>query len=98
MSADGRYGIGMRCLVPAPSPFDRLRLRPEAQPEGAGLSSYAGEPALSLSKRGDQSHARGRSNDVLSALKPRRGRAREGAALPEMPHGHRGGVRPAYGA
>ncbi len=53
---------------PPPAPFDRLRLRPEAQPEGAGLSSFAGEPALSLSKRGDQSHARGRSNAVYATL------------------------------
>jgi len=50
MSADGRYGIGMRWVVPAPGPWY--------------LSSFAGEPALSLSKRGDQSHARGRSNAV----------------------------------
>ncbi len=31
-----------------------------------GPSSFAGEPALSLSKRGDQSRARGRSNAVTS--------------------------------
>jgi len=49
-----------------PAPFDRLRLRPEAQPEGAGLSSFAGAPALSLSKRGDQSRARGRSDAVYA--------------------------------
>ncbi|GEM_PF-1306458 len=29
---------------------------------------------------------------------PQQGRAREGAALPKTPHGHRGGVRPAHGA
>ncbi len=44
MSADGRYGIGMRCLVLTPSP----------------------SPA-SL-ERGDQSHARGRSNAVYATL------------------------------
>ncbi len=31
-------------------------------------SSFAGAPALSLSKRGDQSRARGRSNAVQAAL------------------------------
>jgi len=32
------------------------------------LSNFAGEPALSLSKRGDQSYARGRSNAVQATL------------------------------
>jgi|GEM_PF-6040309 len=38
MDADGRDGLGMRLVGPHPLP----------------LSSFAGEPALSLSKRGDQ--------------------------------------------
>ncbi len=50
------------------APFDRLRLRPEAQPEGAGRSSFAGAPALSLSKRGDRSRVRGRSSAVQAMV------------------------------
>gem|GEM_PF-1642778 len=54
MDADGRYGVGMRRLVLTPGPWY--------------LSSFAGEPALSLSKRGDQRRARGRSNAVQAML------------------------------
>jgi len=37
-------------------------------PHSLPRSSFAGEPALSLSKRGDQSRARGRSNAVHATL------------------------------
>jgi len=74
----GVMALGCAGWSSPPAPFDRLRLRPEAQPEGAGLSSFAGAPALSLPKRGDPSRARGAfqcstrhaGSDVLSALKP----------------------------
>ncbi len=64
----GVMALGCAAWSSPPAPFGRLRRRPEAQPEGAGLSGFAGEPALSLSKRGDQSRARGRSNAVQATL------------------------------
>jgi len=64
----GIMGLGCAGWSSPPAPFDRLRLRPEAQPEGAGLSSEAGEPALSLSKRGDQRRTQGRSSAAYATL------------------------------
>ncbi|GEM_PF-2232729 len=63
-------------------------------------SGFAGEPALSLSKRGDQSHARGRSNALQATLArmvcPPLNRWKGGRTLQTRPTGRGAAVRLAH--